>query len=152
MRLASWKLETTLLYFVCICMPFPCSWEQGQSLLCAVLLCAWTTPGRSLVSPAVAQCCLSCREIKWMATWSWSLEVGCGDGRAQKNPGSRSQVFQGLGKTMLCFDPCRKRLLTYFKMLFKMSVWHLVSAQGVYLFCFKASHVLKVMLKLNPHD
>lgn len=29
----------------------------------------------------------------------------------KKNPGSRSQVFQGLGKTMLCFDPCRKALL-----------------------------------------
>lgn len=28
----------------------------------------------------------------------------------------------------------------------------LVSAQGVYLFCFEASHVLKVTLKLNPRD
>lgn len=74
---------------------------------------------------------------------------GGGRDRRTQNPGSRSQVFQGPGKMMHCFDPCRKALPISQHV---ENLCSLVSAQGVYLFYLKASHVLKVMLKLNPHD
>lgn len=50
--------------------------------------------------------------------------------RRGKSPESQIWVFQGLGKRILCFDPCRTPCL--FQSI--ENFCSLVSAQGVYLF------------------
>lgn len=84
MRLALWTPEATLLYFVHTCMPFPCSWKQGQSLLCAV---------GSLVSPAIA----------WRSSFLQGdqmnvyVVVKSGKGLGEAKPQAAVRSFKGWG-------------------------------------------------------
>lgn len=90
-------------------MHFPCSWKQGQSLLCAA---------GSLVSPVIA----------WHSSFLQGdqmnvyMVVKSGKGLGEAKPQAAVRSFKGWGTWCFVLALCRKYLLVYFKMSFKMSV------------------------------
>ena len=73
-------------------------------------------------------------------------------GGGQKTQAAEVRSFKGWGRRCFVLTPVEKLCLFQNAIQNVENFCSLVSAQGVYLFCFNTSHVLKVMLKLNPHD